>query len=466
MMMRVRRKTHCLAVLVGLVFVPGPALASDGGNPSLNALMPQRATQPETVKPRSPKPRRTRARPADARPAATPRPRRTVAPRRQPAVSRPAETAPSGQPPQGEDRFLADEVIVRYRLASSAGQRDALVRRLGLRHIEARTFALSGSTVHRYAIAFGAPLRATIAALEADPTVVYAQPNYLYVAQQAPAAAAVPQYALDRLVVRNAHAVSRGAGVTLAIVDSAVDAAHPEFTGAALEAFDVRDTDEARSDPHGTSIAGVIAARGTLTGIAPEARILAIASFAPDAEGRIRGSTWSVAKALDLAHSNGARLLNLSFAGPADPLVERSLRGAARRQMIAVAASGNEGPDAAPLYPAAYPSVMAVTATDASDGLYPQASGGSHVALAAPGVEIVTVAPGEAFGVASGTSLATAHVTGLAALLLSADPSLDPQRLSDILEGAASDLGEPGRDPRFGFGLPNAEAALKALATH
>jgi subtilisin family serine protease len=456
-----------LAPLLGaLSFMPIVVHANDGGGPTPGEVMQHTPAKPRPAKlqPIKKSPVKVKVTKKRQPRTAVVRPTQQVRKAPTPAVGQ-VERAPSGQPPQEEERLLADEVIVRFRLSSSYVQRENLVRQLGIRHIEARTFALAGITVHRYGIAFGTPVRTIIAALEADPTVVYAQPNYLYVAQAGVPSASVPQYAVDRLGVKVAHTISRGAGATLAIVDSAVEVGHTEFAGAAIEVFDVRDSTDVPPDLHGTSIAGAIAAAGTLTGVAPEARVLAIAAFAPSEDGRIRGNTWSVAKALEIAHSNGARLLNLSFAGPADALVGRSLEGAARRGMTAIAAAGNEGPDAPPLYPAAYPTVIAVTATDAADSLYAHASGGLHIALAAPGVDIVTVAPGGAFGIASGTSLATAHVTGIAALLLSADPLLQRLRLIDVLSGNATDLGEPGRDTRFGLGIPSAEAALKALGT-
>lgn len=383
-----------------------------------------------------------------------------------PRVTRPVETAPSGLPPQSETRYLADQVIVRYRLASRQRDLDALVARLNLRHLEGLTFALAGATLHRYAITSGASVAETIAALEADPNVVYAQPNYIYALQQNAAAATSAQYALDRLDVRAALDMTRGRDVRVAVIDTAIDTSHPELAQASLEIIDVSDGWDGKPAAHGTSIAGIIAAGASLTGIAPDAHLIGVTAFSPDSTGQARGNSWTVAKGMDAAWRAGAQVFNLSFAGPPDPLVENELSGAARRGIVAFAAAGNEGPQASPLYPAAYVSTIAVTATDAEDAIYDKANGGDYVAVAAPGVDILALAPGGSFAFSSGTSLATAHASGLAALALSAAPNLKPGQVEGLIAESSRDLGAPGRDPVFGAGIPDARRLIESVRAH
>jgi subtilisin family serine protease len=213
---------------------------------------------------------------------------------------------------------------------------------------------------------------------------------------------------------------------------------------------------------HGTSIAGVIASRGTLLGIAPDARLLGVRAFLEDERGSAYGTTWRVSTALDRAHSAGARIVNMSFAGPEDPLVGQSVAGTLRRGAVAVAAAGNEGPASPPLYPAAYPGVIAVTAVDKDNLVYVKANQGAHIALAAPGVDILAPVPNNGYQISSGTSLAAAHISGLVALILSRAPSLSAADVSEILLSSTTGLGEPGRNPVFGAGLPDALTALKA----
>lgn len=381
-------------------------------------------------------------------------------------VARVVETAPSGLPPQSETRYLADQVIVRYRLVSRQRDLDALVARLDLRHLEGRTFALAGATLHRYAIASGASVAETIAALEADPNVVYAQPNYVYALQQNTVAASGAQYALDRLDVRAVLDVTRGHDVRIAVIDSAIDISHPELAHSSLEVIDVSDSWDGKPTAHGTSIAGIIVAGASLTGVAPDAYLIGVTAFSPDSTGQARGNSWTVAKGMDAAWRAGAQVFNLSFAGPPDPLVENELNGAARRGIIAFAAAGNDGPKASPLYPAAYVSTVAVTATDADDAIYDRANGGDYVAVAAPGVDILALAPGGSFAFSSGTSLAAAHASGLAALALSAAPNLKPRQIEELIAGTSKDLGAPGRDPVFGAGIPDARRLIDGARAH
>jgi subtilisin family serine protease len=377
----------------------------------------------------------------------------------------PVESAPSGMPPEGENRFVDDQVVVRFRLSARQSSMDALVARLNLRHIDGRTFALAGVTVHLYQITDGTPVRTVITALEADASVVAAQPNYRYELMQTVAAAAQnPQYALAKLDILQAHELATGTGVPVAVIDSMIDGTHPEFRDSAIEFMDATGTDSQEAHAHGTSIAGVIAARGSLTGIAPGVRLIGIRAFlADEASGAgAYGTSWRILTALDDASEAGARVVNMSFAGPEDPLVGRSVEGAVKRGIIAIAAAGNGGPTARPLYPAAYPGIIAVTAIDKDDLVYAQANQGDYVALAAPGVDILVPVPDNSYQVSSGTSIAAAHVSGLAALVLSRQPDLTARQLTDILLASSADLGAPGRDVTFGAGLPDALAAIKA----
>ena len=129
-----------------------------------------------------------------------------------------------------------------------------------------------------------------------------------------------------------------------------------------------------------------------------------------------------------------------------------------------VAAAGNAGPQSRPLYPAAYPEVIAVTATDADDRLFDQANRGAHIAVAAPGVAILAAAPDEGYQLQSGTSFAAAQVSGIAALLRERNRKLDPAAIRRILTSTARDLGPAGHDDQFGSGLVDAFSAVSSAA--
>jgi subtilisin family serine protease len=169
-----------------------------------------------------------------------------------------------------------------------------------------------------------------------------------------------------------------------------------------------------------------------------------------------------VLKGLDYAAGHGARIINMSFAGPKDPLIERGIAAIAARGILMVAASGNAGPKSPPLYPAANASVIAVSATDAQDKLFAASNRGAYIAVAAPGVDIFLPAPDEKYQMTSGTSFSAAYVSGLAALMLERNPALKPADVRAILMTTARDLGAPGRDDLFGAGEADAYAAVSA----
>jgi subtilisin family serine protease len=258
-----------------------------------------------------------------------------------------------------------------------------------------------------------------------------------------------------------AHALSRGRNVTVAVIDSGIDAGHPELAGALAGSFDALASKEG-PHLHGTGIAGIIVSHAKLTGSAPAAQVLAIRAFAT-AQGRGESTSWVILKGIDYAASHGARIVNMSFAGPNDPLIARGIAALADRGIVMVAASGNAGAKSPPLYPAANPSVIAVGATDSSDRLFPPSNRGNHIAVTAPGAEIFLAAPDGKYRTDSGTSFAAAFVSGLVALMLERDPALKPAQVRAILTQTARDLGEPGRDDLFGAGEADAFAALSAV---
>ncbi len=198
-------------------------------------------------------------------------------------------------------------------------------------------------------------------------------------------------------------------------------------------------------------------------GSAPAAQILAIRAFGSAANGA-ESTSFVILKSLDYAVGHGAQIINMSFAGPKDALIERAIAAVAAKGIVMVAAAGNAGPKSVPLYPAANPDVIAVSATDAQDKLFSASNRGGYVAMAAPGVDIFLPAPDQKYQMSSGTSLSAAYVSGLAALVLERNPALKPDAVRTILMNTARDLGAPGRDDLFGAGQPDAFAAVSAAA--
>ena len=274
------------------------------------------------------------------------------------------------------------------------------------------------------------------------------------------AAADPAQYFLAKLRLPEAHALAKGERVLVAVLDTPIDAAHPDLAGVVEASFDATGAAD-KPHPHGTGIASVIAAHGKLTGAAPGVRILAAHAFKAAASS---GTSLDILKGLDWAGKSKANIVNMSFAGPADAELQAMLKALRANGVVLIAAVGNAGPRSPPLYPAADPNVIAVSATDMDDKPFAQANRGTHIAVAAPGVSILAAAPDGGYQMPSGTSFSAAQISGIAALLLERNPKLDAASIRRILMGTARDLGPPGHDDQFGSGLADALAAVNAAA--
>ena len=385
-----------------------------------------------------------------------------------PPARRQAQSAPrrnSNAPPAGERRLVPDEVVIELRNSATPAQIDALQRRFRLARISSTPIALTGTTFYRWRIPDRRSVAAVVRQLESDRLVASAQPNYRFTLQQTEARSEgdPAQYELAKLHLPQAHALAKGGKVRVAVIDSAVDTAHPDLAGAIADTFDATGT-PLEPQAHGTAIAALIAGHGKLVGAAPEASILAVRAFDPKG-GSAQGTTFAIVKGLDWAVAHQARVINMSFAGPADPAIHRALQAAHRKGIVLIAAAGNAGAKSPPLYPAADADVIAVTGTDAQDRLITVANRGRHIAVAAPGADLLVAIPGGSYEVSSGTSYAAAEVSGIAALLIERKSELKPEQIRGILTGTAKDLGPKGRDPEFGAGLADAYAAVNATET-
>jgi type VII secretion-associated serine protease mycosin len=273
------------------------------------------------------------------------------------------------------------------------------------------------------------------------------------------------QWYLKRLDIAAAHRVSEGAGVTVAVIDTGVQADRADLKGAVLPGFDVTASGDGRRDElgHGTAMAGIIAARGHgddrgLLGIAPRAMILPI---------RPASGPLIVAKAIEWAVRQDAEVINMSFAvGDGDDLAE-AVALAAKSDVVLVAATGNDGEEGIDGdYPAAYPEVLAVGASGRKGAATSFSHRGPQLDLVAPGVDIPVIGGklDSEYRMVEGTSASTAIVSGAAALIRSKYPKLSAAEVVSVLESTATDKGAPGRDDTYGNGELNLVAALKAAA--
>jgi subtilisin family serine protease len=387
-------------------------------------------------------------------------------------------------------RYVEGELLVKFRPDAPAPTRGAV--RLDVAGTTRRRFA-SGTELWR--LGPGVAVPDAVARLEQTPGIQYAEPNYILHAASTPDDPFFPiQWALQNtgqsggtagvdIDATDAWDITEGAPVVVAVVDTGVDMQHPdlaaniwtnpdEIPGNLIDDdgnglvddvhgydFVNHDDDPNDDDGHGTHVAGTIAAIADngmgVAGVAPHARVMPVKFL--DASGL--GTTADAIEAIDYATAMGARVINASWGGGdfSDGLLD-SIRNAALHEVLFVAAAGNDGADSdhVPFFPAGFdaPNIIAVAATDRRDQLARFSNhGATKVDVAAPGVDIDSTLPGGAYGFSSGTSMATPHVSGVAALILGFAPGMPAEalrgRILDHAEPVASLLGQVATGARL-----------------
>ncbi len=241
-----------------------------------------------------------------------------------------------------------------------------------------------------------------------------------------------------------------GLTLRIGIIDSSIDQRHNAFSGASITTQRFVDN-ESPPNAHGTAIASIIVSNDRQAlGLAPSAQIYAAEVFDQNEEQGEFASTVSLIKALSWLMTQNLSVINISLAGPSNRLLETALTRVREKGVLAIAAAGNGGPMAQPMYPAAYPDVVAVTATDDRGRAFRLANRGEYVDIAAPGVNIRHAQAGGGFAASSGTSYAVPFVTVAAARLLQS--TTEPALMLDALYASARDIGAPGRDQIYGYG--------------
>ena len=373
-----------------------------------------------------------------------------------------AAASPAGNGPGAE--FAPNEVLLTFPLNNATQIEDQVAASYNLEILQRAEVALLGRRIIRCRISGNRPVNTVLATLQGDGRISASQPNYYYrrqATQQGETSSSI-QYSLEKLGIAAAHAVATGLGSLIAVIDTGIDQSHPDLQAAVTGSFDATEVKQQVSDPHGTAIAGIITAHGAIEGVAPQAKLLDVRVFEPEA-GRAGSiaSTMALLRGLQWSADTHASIVNLSLAGPRDRLIGEAIGAMIAKDIVIVAAAGNAGASAPNAYPAAFADVIAVTATDSDDALYTSANHGSYIALAAPGVDVIAPALFEAYQMNSGTSFAAAQVSGVIALMLERDPKLSNQKIRAVLQSGAKDLGPPGTDDQFGAGRVNALAVLQ-----
>ncbi|MGW5652366.1 type VII secretion-associated serine protease mycosin [Streptomyces humi] len=293
------------------------------------------------------------------------------------------------------------------------------------------------------------------------------------------------QWGLSALHLDEAWRTTKGKGVTVAVLDTGVEADHPDLAGNVLAAKDMigfgareGQRDWAR---HGTAMAGIIAGHGHgvgdgdgVMGVAPEARILPVRVILEDgdsARGKARSTRGdALAEGIRWAADHGADVINLSLGDDSDsahpePSEDEAIQYALKKDVVVVASAGNGGDKGDHIsYPAAYPGVIAATAVDKFGTRASFSTRRWYATVSAPGDDIVIADPDHKYYEGWGTSAASAFVSGAVALIKAAHPGLTPAQVKKLVEDTARDAPSGGRDDSRGFGMIDPAAAIKAAA--
>ncbi|WP_324788716.1 type VII secretion-associated serine protease mycosin [Streptomyces sp. H51] len=291
------------------------------------------------------------------------------------------------------------------------------------------------------------------------------------------------QWALDAMHTQEAWRTTKGKGVTVAVLDTGVEADHPDLAGNVLPAKDMIGFGARKGDRawarHGTAMAGIIAGHGHgpgdaegVMGIAPEARILPVRVILEDgdsARGKARSTRGNaLAEGIRWAADHGADVINLSLGDDSasahpEPAEDEAVQYALKKGVAVVASAGNGGEKGDHVsYPAAYPGVIAATAVDRYGTRASFSTRRWYATVSAPGVDIVIADPDHRYYEGWGTSAASAFVSGAVALVKAAHPGLAPAQIKQLLEDTARDAPAGRHDDSRGFGFVDPAAAIEA----
>lgn len=258
---------------------------------------------------------------------------------------------------------------------------------------------------------------------------------------------------------------TRGAGVTIAILDTGVDSTHPDLTPNIVPGWNFYSNNSTTTDVngHGTAVAGVAAASTNNTiGVASMAGLSKIMPVRV-ADANATASASTIAKALTWVADKGVRVANISYSGiPGNLTIQNAAQYMKNKNGLVIVAAGNSGTD---LGYAATTTMIPVSATDSNDIKTSWSSFGKYVAISAPGKDIWTTFRNTVYGIGWGTSMATPVTAGTVALMMAVNPKLSSTQIESLLFSTAKDLGVTGRDSYYGYGRVNTAAAVQAAKT-
>ncbi|GAA1808521.1 type VII secretion-associated serine protease mycosin [Luedemannella flava] len=267
------------------------------------------------------------------------------------------------------------------------------------------------------------------------------------------------QWYVDFLKLHEVHKITKGGGVTVAVIDTGVGH-HSDLSGRVLPGVDfVEKGGDGRIDVlgHGTGMAGLIAGHGRVLGVAPEADILPVTvTVERSADGR------AMTDGIDWAVAHGAKVINISLGGNDFSGLKDAIDRAIAADVLVVAGAGNRDQGLTVGYPGAYPEVLTVGGVDANGNHSTISVDGYQLDISAPSDRISSTGPRGTYRLGTGTSDATALVSGAAALVRAKYPELSAAEVVHRLTATATDKGPPGRDDKYGYGVLDVVRALTA----
>jgi thermitase len=388
---------------------------------------------------------------------------------------------------QNTSHYHKNEVAVRFKQGPTKAQLAQIYKEIGVRG--------SKKLGYTYVFEAGSMEAKQLMSYFSKWDVEYAEPHYLYMTnermsemlnststQPSPLASDSPavispdfipndnlyqkyQWNLPIIETPQGWQVNRGASdVIVAVVDTGVDLNHPDLKDHLVAGTNIVDQKAQPNDDvgHGTHVAGVISAVVNnnlgVAGMTWYNKVMPVKVL--DKTGA--GNTYSVSQGIIWATDHGAKVINMSLGNYADSsFLHDAITYAFNHDVVLIAASGNDNTEQ-PGYPAAYPEVFAVAASDSNNKKAPFSNYGDYIDVTAPGVSIASTYPNNQYAALSGTSMASPHVTALAALIRSTNPSLKNTEVYEIMRKSARDLGSPGKDKYFGYGLIDVVQAVNA----
>ncbi|NRP20853.1 Subtilisin DY [Ensifer adhaerens] len=354
------------------------------------------------------------------------------------------------------------------------GLDEAAIQRLGERGFTARarqSLGLSGSEIVKLSIPSGMTLEAARQEVASASPGAVADLNHYFEPNEGatqPTPCGEGRCALVRTAIGwpepDAAKACAAAG-PIGLIDTAINPDHPALQGVDLEIVRLAADEVPESGrQHGTAVAALLAGRqdSRAPGLLRNARLIAVDAFQKTKRDADVAETYDLVRAIDLLAARGVTVINMSLSGPHNQLLEKTVGLVAERNILQVAAAGNDGPRAKPVYPAAYPELIAVTAVDRNFRPYRRAAQGEHIDVAALGTGVWTAASIDGGRPRTGTSFAAPFVTAAVAILRASNPSLSAEDIGKLVAQTAEDVGAPGKDPVFGWGVLNARELCRS----